>query len=463
MKCTDRLKRTLYILLTVASASAVISTQGFASEFEVVRSAVSSQSFVEVTVDSYCVTQTVSENSASVSELKNSTVTAMSGYLSQISSFLLSPKVGAISGGTLIGGRTMGVSGSDEPIIAFSNDVLIGSLTQENISVIELLNHYGESKSQKWLTDLSYNPVSRSVGFVPQGGGQWPMGSLFAVSVTSGILDANNIPLPGGVTFYFHTLIDHTTDNTFSLVDNLKTNVYLPAGSYSQDFFLLLSTPSITAAIQTANQKLMAFSGPGKSPSKVVEITPYDSLGAAMASSSARPARITLSYDDLDKNNDGVVDGSLPPAKTKDLSIWRLDENKKLWVRQSGASFDSLGSGISLDTGHFSTYALIAGLDNDVANIYPYPVPFRPNAGNVARYGSWQNGITFNSTSETGSIRIYNINMELVRELEMTSNTSGTTVWDGKNTSGEKAANGVYIWEARSGKNRKAGKLMIIK
>jgi hypothetical protein len=167
-----------------------------------------------------------------------------------------------------------------------------------------------------------------------------------------------------------------------------------------------------------------------------------------------------ISFPYTDDNGDGIVDSSLPPVRVKNLAVWRLDENNRLWVKQTGASLNNTSGEISLKVAHFSSYALMGVPDTDVSTVYAYPVPFRPNAGNKARYGDWTDLITFTSLPAYGKLRIYTIAGDLVRELDV---APPEMKWDVRNSAGELAASGVYIWEIVSGKNRKTGKLMVVK
>ena len=87
-------------------------------------------------------------------------------------------------------------------------------------------------------------------------------------------------------------------------------------------------------------------------------------------------------------------------------------------------------------------------------------MPFRPNAGNPARYGTWAGGITFTSLPAYGRIKLYTISGALVRDFDI---AAPTLKWDLKNTDGQIVSSGVYLWEITAGKNRKTGKLVVIK
>ena len=221
----------------------------------------------------------------------------------------------------------------------------------------------------------------------------------------------------------------------------------IPANSYDHDFDMTLSTVTDRPEITAANSKLAASPG---SPEflKAVNIRSYDASGNTVEPNSA--CVVTLPYDPSDL--------SLKRLKPANLAIWHLDEERKFWVKQTGASITS--DSVSLSVPHLSEYALMGLPDTDLNPVFASPVPFRPNVGNTARYGSWSDGIKFNQLPASGSIKIYTISGSLVRELDV---ISPVVQWDVKNSAGEVVASGVYLWELIVGGNRKTGRLIVIK
>ena len=153
---------------------------------------------------------------------------------------------------------------------------------------------------------------------------------------------------------------------------------------------------------------------------------------------------------------DAVVNA---PGKTGPVADQCRDQ-----ARHQRAILDPANRQLNLSSKHFSVYALIGSLNTDVSDVYAFPVPFRPNAGNPARYGCWSgcanNGITFTNLPDTGTIRIYSISGQLVRQMDLVSNPQN---WNVRNSGGEVVASGLYLWEVVSGRNRKTGKLVVIK
>ncbi|MCG2725876.1 MAG: hypothetical protein L6420_06410 [Elusimicrobia bacterium] len=429
------------------------------ASIEMVKTDVSGANFIEISTGNYSITTAIAGSNASLSELKTSTISLVSGYLSQIPSISLLPQVISIEGGQIsANNKTIGLDESSQPEILFTNDISTYTISTSTIKLMEIFDHSGNAKSQIWQADMNYDFKNKTLKFNPASG-TWPMGSIFEVNLSSSVKDSNLLSI-SGTTVYFTTLMNCAVDNTIPLIETPQTKVYIQANDYEENFFVALSTSLSQTGVKEANEKLVGALGAEKEPVKILSIAVYNSSANNISGSLTASSKIIFSYDDLDENDDGFIDALPSKLKTKNFSLWRLNENKNLWVRQSGYEVDTFNSQVYINTNHFSTYALVPQADNEVTTVYAYPVPFRPNAGNIARYGSWNDGITFTNLPSEGKIRIYTISMELVKTLEITPNEIN---WDIKNSNGEIVASGIYVWEIVSGKNRKTGKLMVIK
>lgn len=183
----------------------------------------------------------------------------------------------------------------------------------------------------------------------------------------------------------------------------------------------------------------------------------------------ANKGLLTMRYQDA--NNDGVLDGSNPPVMVDTLNTWMLDEVLDSWVQAPSAGVDRDLKTLTVYLAGTGVYAMFGALDQAVANVKAYPVPFRPNgpragtgAGQTGAEGSCDKcGIIFENIPQTGRIEIYTLDGRLVRTLAIPANLMVQKLtWDVKNSSGQKAASGVYIWRLVSGSNAKTGKLMVI-
>ncbi|MBI4656974.1 MAG: hypothetical protein HY746_09565 [Elusimicrobia bacterium] len=384
--------------------------------------------------------------------------TVLSGYLSQIPSVSLTPFLSDMAADKAVFsyGSLWGAKPEDTVKLIFSNE-LSTSIVSSEIKVTEVFDNMGSVVNSSRSVNTAYDPSGKFLS-IDLSGSDWPKGSLFAVYYTSDSMkDINGLPVAGPATAYFTVIFDRNLENKALVIEDWTTNVRIPANTYNEDFFMPVSTSQDSASVQTANRKMESLPGIIAKPVKVINAASFDSQGNSVQPI-AKPL-ISLPYKDDDNN--GMVDGINPPARARNLSIWHLDEAKSMWVKQIGAVVDTGSRMVSLNVSHFSSYGLMALPDTDVSAVYVYPVPFRPNAGNPARYGTWTDMITFTNLPSYGTIRIYTIRLELVREINISSPPE--MKWDVKNSAGEIVASGVYIWEVVVESNRKTGKLMVIK
>lgn len=381
----------------------------------------------------------------------------LSGYLSQIPSFSTAPSAAP----DLSAGGVGLIPGTSQPLTLTFSDPLSSSTLTNAVSVAAVLDHLGNRINTPILAALSYNATGHAAALSPPAGG-WLKGTVFEVYIASTVTDFNGLPFIALSTYSFMSPRDHTAPNVAILMADPKAHVSVPANAFNAPYFVALSSGNTASPlVADANAKLPAL-GAGRTPVSVLRADPLQETGSPWIASLDKEVVITLPYDDL--NGDGLVDGTGLPIRTKTMSLWRLNEDQRLWVKQRAGALDGASRTYSFPSAHFSIYALIGGLDTDVSDVYAYPVPFRPNAGNPARYGCFAGcapaGITFTNLPTEGTIRIYTLSGLLVRQLDIATNPQS---WDVRNSAGEVVASGVYFYEVRSGQNRKTGKLMVIK
>ncbi len=449
-------RRTAIIIYSVLSAALLFFTSESAfAQWENIRQVGAAAGLADNTVGEYRTSYTIGEPFASQLDLDPSSVTLLSGYLSQLPSNTLALSVlnfestgAVVSEGVLLGAET-----SNPVKFYFSNEVAPEAVAS-GLEVREVLNNLGEPVDSTQTVSVALIPNETAVSV--NSGANWKKGSVYAVRYSSAVSDINGLALLSGNTHYFSVKMDHLKNNVAVAFSDLRARVAVPSGAYASDFFVVVSTAQTTRPIEAANRKLAAMPG-GYSPAlSVVSAADFSEAGNAVNPSSV--CVISLPYSDA--NGDGMVDGTFPPVKVKNLAVWRLDEKNNLWVKQVGASIDDTAMAASFKVSHFSSYALLAAPDNDVSGVYAYPVPFSPNAGNGARYGTWNDQITFTNLPSSGKIRIYTVTGDRVRELEV---VPPAMKWDARNSAGETVASGIYIWEIVSGKERKTGKLIVVK
>lgn len=421
-------------------------------QWERLRSSDAPLAVVYASTGAYEVAYTVGENCSSPYELSASVNRAWSGYLSMVPSSQANQGFYGFysTAGVTMDGSLWGAPPDDSVKLLFSTDIST-TLSNPGLSVAQILTSTAGEVNNDWPVTMSYS--GQRLVIVPSVA--WPKGSVFSVYYSSSVVDINGVPLFGATTVYFSVIMDHLAENTAASLTDRRVRVKVPANAYDEDFFLTLSTDAARPEIVAANSKLAALPG---SPEllNLVNVRPYDAAGNQVQPNSA--CVVTLPYPDADGN--GVVDGTAARLKVSNLAIWRMDEERGLWVKRTGAALDTASRRVSLSVPHFSGYALMALPDMDLTPAYAYPVPFRPNAGNPARYGTWAQGVTFTSLPAYGKIRIYTVGGDLVRELPI---VSASMQWDVRNSDRQLVASGVYLWEITAGSSRKTGKLVVIK
>lgn len=402
---------------------------------------------------------TIHDGYLGVSSMTGTTDTLMTGYLSVIpskSTTVTSSPPAAIAGAIQTGGITSGVSGSLAIPLSFSAEISTTVLTS-NIQVTRIMDSSGNDTSTAQIFTVVYSSNNQRYELSPTAA--WPKGTLIKIYVPTDIKDINGVALPTSSTYYFYTQRDSAADNVARFFSEPTLSVSIPANTFSGDYTIVMSSGLKTDTVKNAEIKLKSSLGDDRKVLKTVQIDPYDSNGLAFNGSLGRNIELKLPYADAD--GDGIIDGTDPPIRVKSVAVWTLDETDSLWVKQPNSSVDHGNKLIAVSMNHFTIDGLIGALDTEVQDAYAFPVPFRPNAHNAARFGSWEQGIRFTNLPAAGNIRIYSVSGTLVRDMPITTNPQ---TWDVKNTQGQRVASGLYLWEIVSKplSNKKKGRLVII-
>ena len=99
-----------------------------------------------------------------------------------------------------------------------------------------------------------------------------------------------------------------------------------------------------------------------------------------------------------------------------------------------------------------------------LAHVRAYPVPWKPYSG--GKYDSASvvgcgTGIIFDHLIGDGTIRIYSMLGDNVREIGFLSGDNGCKSWDGKNSNGRDVASGIYIAIIKSTRGKAVKKMAI--
>ena len=124
---------------------------------------------------------------------------------------------------------------------------------------------------------------------------------------------------------------------------------------------------------------------------------------------------------------------------------------------QLETSVDKEKRTVTASTTHFSFFSVFAAAASGLGAIKVYPVPWQPGAG--GRFDAA--GVTFSGLPASAKIKIFTINGELVRLLEVAAADAGNKTWDGRNSDGYKAASGVYLAVVKAGSDERTLKVAV--
>jgi hypothetical protein len=240
------------------------------------------------------------------------------------------------------------------------------------------------------------------------------------------------------------------------VINNAVASV-VQAADAEQSWVTRVSIPSDAVSFSTVT--LSIVSNPLGAPAQGADLNPVGQTAEITLSNSqhqlenGQKAEIALTYPDAD--GDGIVDGTSYRAER--LKIFSYDPGVGAWRQDLECSLDKANNKVLGRTPHFSYFAVFAPAAANLSSARAYPNPWRP--GSAGAFDAA--GVTFDNLMSGGSVSIFTIAGELVRELRLTAADAGVKIWNGLNTSGGKAASGVYIVRISSGGKEKILKLAV--
>jgi hypothetical protein len=352
------------------------------------------------------------------------------------------------------------------------------------VTVQLLSDHLGQSPSPAPFAAVvpAYNTDGHELVLSPPTA--WQGNTLYDVELTPDLLSNDGFSLDKPSHIQFLTVLDPSVDNVVihpnvvqaaaataqGLAAGAVMNIHIPAQALSAYSFLQFNKDPLHAPLQTdpatieaANQKAQTSGGPYRAPIAYEEIVAYD-LNGNPTSALANAGSLSVSYN----APQGTVQGA-PLVRSRTLSLWVLDSQHQLWVKMGSTKNDTAAGTLSAPISRLTLFALMGEADNSTSAVNVFPVPWRPH-GPKAGTGSGQtgteaDGLIFNNLPSECTIRIYTLAGEKVRELR---HSEALTLipqerWDGKTSSGDPVASGVYLWRVEAGPDAKNGKLMIIR
>ncbi|MBI4656747.1 MAG: hypothetical protein HY746_08395 [Elusimicrobia bacterium] len=261
----------------------------------------------------------------------------------------------------------------------------------------------------------------------------------------------NGTVITSGENFLIDTAVSGISGGT--IVNSDSTTVILPGGFYSGNVIVVISTAS--ASITDSANSNSPDSLPIVSVNLNKDFSAKTPAGVPITNFNS-PVTIRIYYPDA--NGDGRVDGDYFDEKM--LNLYYLDPSLMKWTAALSQSRDADQNFIQADVQHFSVYSIRA-FDSSVIGmdkIKAYPNPCR-----IASYNLTIGGIPVDASDP--KIYIYNSVGELVKILEKNAGIDAlsTGTWNGRNSSGEKAASGLYVYLVKtSNYGKSSGKFVIL-
>ncbi|OGS15101.1 MAG: hypothetical protein A2251_00305 [Elusimicrobia bacterium RIFOXYA2_FULL_47_53] len=365
----------------------------------------------------------------------------------------------ALSGTVSPAEDAIGIAVSEPARVTFLSDDMDPAAAKSAISVRAVKDNLGADINEPVSGTVEYSDKTLSFSAL------WKKGYKYRVTVSTDAKDLYGNAIISGKIWQFTTVVDCLAENIFTAGDS-ATKVTIVPGAVDFDYYIIIDTsPAIGTLLTDADGKAIGLRGPyaGAVNSGVRKFLMYKGTyaGTLAGDKFQKSVSIVIPYAE---NGDGFVttsNGRL--VKENTLSIYGLDETKKLWVRNPNSEVDTVKNTVTARVNHFSIYAVSGNSDTDLSSAYAYPVPWKPFDGKDET-GTESGGITFTGLSSQATIRVYTVSGELVRALDY--NFSGgkeELVWDGKNSSGESVASGLYVYYIENAREHKSGKIIIIK
>lgn len=193
---------------------------------------------------------------------------------------------------------------------------------------------------------------------------------------------------------------------------------------------------------------------------QINEIELFDDEGARIVSyvkrSSAilaRPAELTLLYDDTDLVNAGV-------KRVENLAIFSWNEGMREWT-MAGGKVDLVNGWVAVNLNYLSTFAIFEATAPMIEVRWNFN-PFSPNGDGIADTTT----ISINMAGEAEEqvrVEIFDHVGKLVRTLVHEDLQTGniSIVWDGRDENGDMVSIGPYIYQVRVGNEIRNGVLVV--
>lgn len=275
-------------------------------------------------------------------------------------------------------------------------------------------------------------------------------GGEYELIITTGLLDTVYTPLEKEYVYNFYTIVNSSTTSNLVRPHGSKIELLVPIKGLDNGMFLVSNILFSTNVIS-----YLPKLPPMYNLTDFLEVRCYDSTHNKIKEIN-KDMLLSYTYNDL--SGDNFVDGTITYAPT--LSFWKLDDEREVFIKVPSI-VDEETRTVSAKVKTFGIYAIGGTPKVDIEEVICFPVPWVPESGKAVT-GNFVDGITFANLPYLCEISIYTIFGELVRRIDVVSNT-GEYKWDGKNESGHDLASGVYLWVLKTSSQVKKGKLIIVR
>jgi|GEM_PF-3149487 len=294
-------------------------------------------------------------------------------------------------------------------------------------------------------------------------------GATYVLLSSDQLRDTSGKPLSERIDITFHTALNGLVDTDVCSEDE-KIRIHVPAGSLGSEKsgVVINDTPhlfglgpvsglagAVTRATSALNRKT---GGRFRQVFTTKELNVFKTDGTLRSSVFQGPVTLSFPYEWLDKNKDGVIDvevAGVAGLRVKDLAVCQLDDRTGVWDKMPESQFNEIDQEVFVTLRHFSTYALVAAPNFDLAEAHPYPVPYRVDKDPA--------GITFKGLSNSpGTIKIYTLDGRLVKKFNFDGDARVS--WNPVvSESGDPLGSDVYLYVIENAQEKRVGKLMVIR
>lgn len=341
--------------------------------------------------------------------------------------------------------NALGVNITTAVYVYFSEDMEEIS-TEDAISVKAIRDNESNTIDLLLTGTVEYISSEKKLVFNP---GSWKNNYIYKVYISTLAKDIYGNTLNSDEVWQFTTIMAKVEQNVVK--ESGLYEISISPSALPEDAYIIVSTvTTILSKVQQANAKLVKFDDPYHFfiDNTLRELNAYNASGILLGSNFSSKVTLTIPYSETK----GIVNNISPPVREKTLAIYILDEKDNLWVRLPDSAVDTANNTVTATVPHFSVFALMGTSATDLSSAYAYPVPFKLE----------DKEITFTNLSSVATIKIFTISGELVKEIEHTDGEPCQR-WDAKTDEGNILASGIYVYCIENEKEKKFGKLMIIK